>query len=220
MNKQSGITLLEILVGVTIFAVCLSVAAGVFSQTTKFQKKAEVSRVIDHDVRSGSAMIASDIRNSRGVVAVTGSPDNRIYYNFAGYNSANARHDHVPILDSSRAINVLRISIDSNHRRQYYLSNNRLVAQDLNLNDRGQWVAASAQPITGENIEINNLKFYLKTASESRNVSNFSVAGDDYPWVRVSFQARYVDPRDRAELRGEEIEIDTVISPRNYSFIN
>ncbi len=214
MNNQKGVTLLEILVGVTIFAVSLSIAAGVFSQTSRFQEKAHVSRSIDQDIRNSSSMIANDIRNSQGIIGVD---NNYVYYNFAGYDNYRAEPDTKPKLSTQNS-KILRVNLSEDHRRQYYLSSDRLVSQDIIL-EEGNWQYSDPQPMAGENVKVTGLNFKVKTPSQSKEAEEYSTYRN-YPWVKMVFEAEYIDARDRPELRGEKITFDTVISPRNFSFID
>jgi prepilin-type N-terminal cleavage/methylation domain-containing protein len=215
MNNQKGVTLLEILVGVTIFAVSLSIAAGVFSQTSRYQEKAQVSRSIDQDIRNSSSMIANDIRNSQGVIGVD---DSNVYYNFAGYNNYRSEPNTKPKLSTENS-KILRVNLSEGHRRQYYLSSDRLVSQDIIL-EEGNWEYSDPQPMAGENVKVTGLSFNVKTPNQSKNIEDPSSYRDQYPWVKIVFEAEYIDARERPELRGEKITFDTVISPRNFSFID
>jgi prepilin-type N-terminal cleavage/methylation domain-containing protein len=220
MNSQKGLTLLEILVGVTIFAISLSIAAGVFSGTMKYQKKSQVSRSIDQDARTIIDQISSDVRNSSGIVAVDA---NRIYYNFAGYSSRLYGVGSSPN-DYSNQSKVLLVSISDEHRRQYYVDgNDRLVAQDIYYNrQNSSWqFDSNPQPISGEDIIVSNLKFNVFSASNARNIANNSL--DDnriHPYVKIFFNISYDNRLDKAELRNENLSIETVITSRNFSYLN
>jgi prepilin-type N-terminal cleavage/methylation domain-containing protein len=220
MNSQKGITLLEILVGVTIFAISLSIAAGVFSGTLKYQKKSEISRSIDQDVRTIIDQISSDIRNSNGIVAVDNS---NIYYSFAGYNNRLYQTGTSPNHFDNQS-KVLLVNISDDHRRQYYTdSSDRLFAQDIYYNrQNSSWqFDSNPQPISGEDIIVSNLKFNVFSASNARNIANNSL--DDnriHPYVKIFFNISYDNRLDKAELRNENLSIETVITSRNFSYLN
>jgi prepilin-type N-terminal cleavage/methylation domain-containing protein len=219
MNSQKGLTLLEILVGVTIFAISLSIAAGVFSGTLKYQKKSQVSRSIDQDARTIIDQISSDVRNSSGIVAVDA---NRIYYNFAGYSSRLYGVGSSPN-DYSNQSKVLLVSISDEHRRQYYVDgNDRLVAQDIYYDkSSSSWQPdINSQPISGKDVTINNLEFNVLSASNAQDIDDSSLDTRIHPYVNLSFDISYDDHLDRAELRDEKLSIQTLITSRNFSYLN
>jgi len=219
MNNQKGLTLLEILVGVSIFAVSLSIAAGIFSGTSRYQKKAEVSRSIDEDVRQIVEQISDDIRNSKGIVMI--NSDN-IYYNFVGL-------DNYLIKDSkpngfNNKFRVLRVNLDDNHRRQYYLKGQSVMLQDMiYVKDgiaEGWQKDGSPQSISTDNIIVSNLFFRTNTARQDKLVDQAKLFKGSYPYVEFGFRASYDNKKDLAELFGEQVEVDTMVSPRNFSYID
>ncbi len=219
MSNQQGLTLLEILVGVSIFAISLSIAAGVFSGTSRYQQKAEVSRSIDENVRQTVEQISQDIRNSRGIVMVN---SNNIYYNFVGLDNfqISQNEPNSKIEDSE----VLLVSLDDSHRRQYYLQNESIMVQDIiyhsdNLSS-GWRKDGQPQPISGENIIVSSFSFKVNTPWQSKQIDKSKLSQNNYPYVEIGFKADFDNKRDLPELKGEQVEVETIASPRNFSFID
>jgi prepilin-type N-terminal cleavage/methylation domain-containing protein len=211
MRKQRGLTLLEILIGVSIFATALTLASGVFSQTMKYQKKAEVSRQINYEARSGLENIISDIRNSQGV-ALTRSGSN--YHNFAiFYNTGNN------LVDSPADTygNMIRVRISDRHLREY-----RYDSFDKALRQRdyvdGSW--SNYVRLTSDDIEIDDFEIRANLAKSPTNNLDNNIKNSTYPWLELDMSIKYQDPKDRSELRNEKVEISTVVTPRDFNFLD
>jgi type II secretory pathway pseudopilin PulG len=210
-QRQKGIGLLEILIGVTIFAVTLTLAGGVFGGIVKYQKKAEVSRQVDQEVRMGLDAMVGDIRNSAGAkVEITGSSSSgRDYYNFAVLNGFNQ------VVNSGGI--KLNVALSQQHQRSYFLSSaNKLVVQDR-IKEGDSWSPWQDQPISGKNIEITELEFDACHGIKAP-LGQMEPENKVYPWVKINITAKYKDPKGRPELDSEFISLETVVSPRNFDF--
>ncbi len=204
-KEQLGITLLEILIGTAIFAFAMTLAAGIFTNIVRYQKKAEVARELDQQVRIGLGSIVSDIRNSKGLVGYS----NRPYYNFIVFN----RFNQIVTNHGKK----LRISLTENHRRIYFQSQQgRLVVRDGVKHDDG-WHYQQPQAVTGRNVEIT--RFDLKANHGiGQNLEREVPVSHVFPWLKIELTAVYKDPRNRKELEGEKVKIETVVTPRDFSF--
>jgi len=197
---QQGLTLIEILIGTTIFAITLTLAAGVFSGSIKYQKKAEVARELDHQVRSAIDSITNDIRNSSRKV-------NNNYYYFMVLDEFN---------NSTTSGDVLTVAVGDNEIREYYLDNYQHLKVKTWINKRGGSTRGSRQ-ITGKNIKVTDLEFYAHPAKVA-GASQVAPESSSYPWVTIKMTAQYDDARGQTELETEIVQVQTTVSPRDFKF--
>lgn len=197
---QQGLTLIEILIGTTIFAITLTLAAGVFSSSIKYQKKAEVARELDHQVRSAIDSIANDIRNSSRKV-------NDNYYYFMVLDQFN---------NSTTSGDILTIAVGDNEIREYYLDTYQHLKVKSWINRRGGPTRGSRQ-ITGRNIRVTDLEFIASPAKVA-GVNQVAPESSSYPWVTIKMTAQYDDAKGQKELETEVVQVQTTITPRDFKF--
>jgi len=197
---QQGLTLIEILIGTTIFAITLTLAAGVFSSSIKYQKKAEVSRELDHQVRSAVDSMANDIRNSSRKV-------NDNYYYFMVLDQFN---------NATTSGDVLSVAVGDKEIREYYLDSYQHLKVKSWINNRGGLSRGSRQ-VTGRDIRVTNLEFIANSAKVA-GVTQVAPESTSYPWVTIKMTAQYDDAKDQIELETEVVQVQTTISPRDFKF--
>jgi prepilin-type N-terminal cleavage/methylation domain-containing protein len=139
LQSQTGVTLLELMVSVSLFAITIMLASGMFSSVINSQRKAIASQDSQENIRYSFERISKEIRMARKDTAHSCISDGNIYW-------TSADRSELKFL---------------NYRGQcvrYYLSGGRLMVDNA--------VAfPSGLPLTPAKLALSNLSFIVSDGS-------------------------------------------------------
>lgn len=170
MNKKSGFTLVEIMVAVSIFAIVALVATSAFITADRVNKKAQAMKTVIDNLHFALNVISFNLQQGGTYHCVKENElDNidNLGSNFTGANCSATAGDGGPgiIFRSPKSGNTQIIAYKLEDGKIWYKLNNDPFT-----------------PITVDNLEIDDLRFYVDNVSESGSTKKtprvfFTVSG-------------------------------------------
>lgn len=206
-NKQSGFTLVELLVTVAIFAMFITIASGSLVNVLKMEQKVNVLRQTQTSARYILETISREARNANGELDANGNRTARAY-SVINYGTYYYLYIYSTDISANKATRVLYLSYFSTYATPSYQNKLYRYVYEKTLTPPGAYALVSSSVINNSNdLRITSLTSSTTSPADLSMPQKLTMilkaeSGQGVGAIKEEYRA--------------SVEFRTAVTPRNY----